>query len=114
MTPHEGFFKRAFVLNDDKGLKELLAFLDDHPDDAAQAVSDGIALARKFRGQVDYNEHWPSAYGLTVTQCGLKKLKSRPPCPRTNGTPPSNRPLPRSRAITAKTAENGGAIPFLS
>ena len=78
---NEGFFKRAFVLNGDKGLKQLLAFLDEHPDEATQAVSDGIALARKFRGQVDYDEHWPSAYGLTVTQCGLKKAKSCPPPP---------------------------------
>jgi len=44
-------------------------------------VSDGIALARKFRGHVDYDEHWPSGYGLTVMQCGLKKAKSCPPPP---------------------------------
>jgi len=78
---NEGFFKRAFVLNGEQGAKQLTDLMSKHPQDTAKAVADGIAFARKLRGHVDYDEHWPSGYGLSVMQCGLEKAKTCPPPP---------------------------------
>lgn len=78
---NEGFFKRAFVLGGEQGVKQLTELMSKHPKVAAKAVAGGIAIARKLRGHVDYDEHWPSAYGLAVMQCGLDKAKTCPPSP---------------------------------
>jgi len=78
---NEGFFKRAFLMGGNDGVQRLVDLLEKHPQEAAQAVSDGVALARQFRDRVNYDQHWPSAYGLTVIQCASQKAKTCPPPP---------------------------------
>ncbi|HVI53046.1 MAG TPA: hypothetical protein VM661_17690 [Candidatus Sulfotelmatobacter sp.] len=78
---NEGFFKRAFLMGGGDGIKQLMDLMENHPADAAKAVADGITLARQFRDHVDYDEHWPTGYGLTAAQCGLNQGKACPPPP---------------------------------
>ncbi|MGE5503601.1 MAG: hypothetical protein ACM31L_04175 [Actinomycetota bacterium] len=75
---NEAFFKRAFVLGGDEGTQQLLALLQKHPREAAEAVATGIGLARKVRDNVGYDVRWPTGYGLHRTRCALSGGKDCP------------------------------------
>lgn len=69
ISDKDGFFKRAFLMGGGAGMQQLMTMLAQHPDDAAKAVADGIALAAQYRDHVNYDEHWPSAYGQASARC---------------------------------------------
>lgn len=81
---NERFFLKPFSADDGRGLKEMTAYLKRSPKEAAAAVQAGIQAARKLRGHAHYAEDWPSAYGLSVMQCGLAGNKN---CPKPTPLP---------------------------
>lgn len=79
---NEFFFNRAYRLGGQQQMQLLSNFLTTQPQQAAQAVQAGIAMARNARAKTDkYDEHWPTAYGLQRMMCGLEGKKGCPKPP---------------------------------
>lgn len=79
---NEFFFNRAYRLGGQQQIQLLSDFLTTQPQQAAQAVQAGIAMARNARARGDkYDEHWPTAYGLQRMMCGLEGKKDCPKPP---------------------------------
>jgi len=81
---NERFFLRAFALSGEDGVKQLTILIQEHPKEAAEAVQKGVLIATTYRGKVQYDESWPSAYGLQRTLCGLEGAKE---CPKPQALP---------------------------
>lgn len=78
---NEFFFIRPFRLAGREHIKQSMDFLVSNPQEAAEAVQTGIAYARNARGKVQYDEQWPTAYGLQRLTCGMEGRKDCPKPP---------------------------------
>lgn len=81
---NERFFLRAFALSGEDGVKQLTVLIQEHPKEAAEAVQKGALIATTYRDKVQYDESWPSAYGLQRTICGMEGTKD---CPKPQALP---------------------------
>ena len=64
---NEAFFKRALLVKKDA----FVAFMTQHPQEAAAAVAWGVEFAGRFRSADFYDRRWPASYGLMRMQCGM-------------------------------------------
>jgi hypothetical protein len=75
---NEGFLKRPFTLGGEAGVKQLMAFLENHPKEAEAAVSAGANMAAILADKAQYDVHWPTAYGLGRLTCAMEGKKTCP------------------------------------